>query len=198
MIKLTPNYDYRKIRTKNGTKKQKFLKSLTYQIMENRLKKFLKKNQKNMTNDTFSVQKQSIIFQPKIDKNQNIYSYNSPLNPILMNQGSPVYISQHSPAMNGNFFGFPNNFNNHGHFQPQMNRQPFGPLSLNIIRPNPNILNFNYNGRINHLLKENEPQAFTKVKDQNIPPFVNINYSHVTTYGVNVNQIDEYSTKKST
>ena len=103
------------------------------------------------------------------------------MGPVMMTPGmNPQMAPGMTPGMNPQMMG-------NLAFRPSNNTQ----LPQGILQPNPNVLDLGYNGPMN----PNAPNMQMGV-NPNMPPFANAPGPQTGTYGVDVNDIQDYSAKK--
>lgn len=229
VVRATPNYQSRTVRTKNGTRVVKTLVTITYSINQARLSKYYKENNKSRDSNPANMQKLPIQSNPQannpdtphlVPPNPGLILQPKPPhvhNPSLLTQGRntelvpmnqnkipygphPMMMPpvQQRPSMPVNFTPFPNPGMHNPAFHPNnFPGQPFNPPRdpLLLPQPNPNILDHNYNGPMNPNMPGNK-MNMGPMGGPNLPAFVNDKGKDTMTYGVDANQIDDYSAKQ--
>ena len=158
VVKANGVYKTKFVKTKNGVKKREILTKIIFEIDQNKLDEYLLKNPDydfgnkngnqqskpiNYPNMTPNLQNQDGNFPQQnilVPHNQN-YAENRP---SFQNNDIPYNAQTQFPVQNlTNIQPFPTPTPTSGP-GPDQNQQPFGGLPQAILRPNPNILNPNY------------------------------------------------------
>ena len=225
VLRATPNYETRYVRTKNGTRTQRVLVSVKYSVIQARLQKYQGKAYASK-NEPVQSQNFPIMSNPQqVDNaprhNPSIHSQNGPYNPLNPN---PQNININMAGANNPMYGPQLQFNPQGPqmqnpqpFQPfpaqpatmqgpNMNNPPFGnnmqppmygPLPQGLLKPNPNILNPNYQGPVPMGPAPMGNQLSMPGNNPNeLVPFPNDTGATGITYNVNADKIDDYSAKQ--